>query len=394
MNTRSTLLLAAGILAGALCSYYNVRSIRNLLTKSAVNPQRKDTVLNDCIAAYKRPDTPVRESITFILGEDKTNDNRYYEEASRYYANHPDGKTDYLVTTCRSLVEVHNYLEKKATANGLPWGLVNLVSHGNQWTGLSVKVAPDSKRSSAARIDEYIQSNTFLPLPKTKIDRKTEFFIHGCGVGNNEALVNNLAQVFRGEDCQPNVRASKLFEYYASVQHNNVIQSEHYLANSWMTCYPMNEKPLINTLCNTLHDQYPDTNIDWHQALQQASPRWIGDSYHYTFEVPVKWIVPVNSLPDVSTSEKQISWLVSQKQIVDELSGTNISIDRFSWSFTTVYVNSGEDSKSPALLIKGYCTVLCVLQALTQHHNRMLLLQKPFTPALDSKQYYYATDDL
>src|SRR5690606_19276086 len=44
-----------------------------------------------------------RESITFILGEDRETDNPFYREATLFYSSHPDANTDYLVVTCRSL---------------------------------------------------------------------------------------------------------------------------------------------------------------------------------------------------------------------------------------------------------------------------------------------------
>src|SRR5688500_16379575 len=52
-----------------------------------------------------------RYSIVFILGEDKEVDNLYYKEALRYYTINAEGKTDFVVSTCRSLSEVKDFLK-------------------------------------------------------------------------------------------------------------------------------------------------------------------------------------------------------------------------------------------------------------------------------------------
>jgi len=371
-------------MVGVICCYQEALMIDRLFSFT-LPVENKDRLNEPCIEE--------RKSITFILGDDKEEDNRYYKEATAYYTNNAEGKTNYLITTFRSLTEVRDYLEVNAPTNGLPWGRINLVSHGNQWTGLSVKVAPGAKRSTPKRIEEYINSNDFCPMSKNTIDEKTEIFLHGCGVGNNEALVNILAKAFRSEEHQPLVRASKLFEYYASAQTNNVVQTEHYLANSWFTCYAMGERPSENVISNEFHDKYPTASVDWHHALQTTTPRWIGDTYHYTFEVPVKWVIPVtsDSIPSLTSVEAQLQWLKQQSQIIEELTNIDIPMEKFTWSFTTVYINNDDGTKSPAVWVKGYCTILCVLQALTNGHDYTLALQKPFTPDPDNGSYYYST---
>ena len=94
----------------------------------------------------------VRKSITFILGEDKETDNTYYQEAMHYYRHNQNGKTDYVITHCRSLHEVKLYLTENKPINNNPWGLINLVAHGNHLLGLSVKITTDSKRTTSEHL--------------------------------------------------------------------------------------------------------------------------------------------------------------------------------------------------------------------------------------------------
>jgi hypothetical protein len=378
---KSRLILVLGMIVCTVCCY----QMLTITTTPDVDVP--------VVAEVPPKEKQFRESITFILGEDNDENNRYYEEASRYYAQAPEGKTEYLVTGCRSLLEVRDYLEKNRPHNQFPWGLINLVSHGNQWTGLSVRVTPDSRRTTAARLVEYIDNKTFKPLPKTIADEDTEIFLHGCGLGNNRLLINAIARAFGGNDHAPVVRASRLFEYHASVQGHDRVESQRYMADTWLVSYKMGEKPPAFALLKELREKYPLASIDWGSALSRTQPRWVGDSYHYTFEVPVKWVIPVHedSIPDLTTPQRQLKWIGNQQNIVRELLNLGISPEKFSWSFTKVYLDREDSTRVPAFWVKGYCTILAALQALTEGSDEGSVLRKPFAPSLDDSTYYYST---
>lgn len=332
--------------------------------KTAINP----------ITAILNENTVSRESITFILGEDREEDNPYYAEAINYYLFNEEGRTEYLVTECRSLLEVRNYLCDNPPSNKQPWGLINLVSHGNQWMGLSAKVTPDSKRASTEIVNEYINNGLFPEIPDSLLDGDSELYIHGCGIGKNKLLVQAIQKAFGGNKNLPAISASELYEYYTSVKYNGVIQqSERYLAKTWSVSYKMGYKPSDAQLCRQFNALYPDITIDWQDALSREQPRWTGDSYHYTFEVPVKWIIPYpdrDSMPDVSSKELQLNWLRKQENICSMLNKIDIPIEKFNWWFRTVYVNNEDGTRSPAIWVKGYCTILIIIQPELNNNER------------------------
>ncbi len=335
-----------------------------------------------------------RENITFILGKDKEADNPYYTEASNYYLFNETGKTEYVITTCLSLLDVRNYLEKNPPVNDRPWGLINLVSHGNQWLGLSVKVTPESKRATSERINENINNGTFKPLPNHLADDKTKIIVHGCGIGNNHELINTIAKAFGGDDTIPSVMASKLFEYYTSVKNNGVVtKSERYVANAWFVTYKMGYKPEAEILCRQLKTKYPDVQVDWQDALNRQQPRFIGDTYSYTFEVPVKWIISYpnkDSLPDLSSKQDELNWIKEQQEIVQALNKIEIPAEKFNWWFRNVYINNEDGSKSPAVWVKGYCTILTIIQPLVDDKKNGVSKNSPFIPKVDDEKYYYS----
>jgi len=329
-----------------------------------------------------------RESITFILGEDKELDNPFYAEATNYYLFNEAEKTEQLVTNCRSLKEVQNYLNKNRPSNNKPWGLINLVSHGNQWSGLSVKVTPWSKRASSERIYEYMENDSLIKLPNSVIDSETVIFLHACGLGNNKEMLQAVADAFSEGDLKPEVRASKLFEFYTSVKDNNVVrESKRYYAEAEFISYKMGYKPENQVVVNLLQQKYPDSEIDFKDAISREQPRFPGDIYYYTFEIPVKWVIKYEdsaSYPDLSTKKLQKEWIKEQKEITDVLKKIDIPQNKFNWWFREVYVNNENGTKSPAVWLKGYCTILCVIKPLIKDKNK----HTPFVPDIEDEVYF------
>lgn len=380
---KTTWIMLAGILTSIVCCCLAWSSRQPVNTSRDIANVSDTTHIASIIV--RRP------SIAFILGEDKEADNPYYDEAFRYYSTNPEGKTDFVIRSIRSLVEARAYLQGNKPSNAPAWGTVHLVSHGNQWTGLSVKVAPGSKRANTQRIVEYIQSDSFEALQPSVVDSQTKIFLHGCGVGNDASLVDAVTMFFGGKNNQPMVFAPKLFEYYASTGAGKDLRSQRYMAQNWLISYPMGEKPSAGVLTNALREKFSGARVDWSGALLREQPRWIGDVYHYTFEVPVKWTIQVDSLPDLSHENQRIVWLQTQQHIVNELNRLQIPAEKFKWSFSSGYTKTEAGVKRAAISVKGYCTMLCVLQALTDDHNVTAILRRPIVPDLTDKRFYYSS---
>jgi len=334
-----------------------------------------------------------RESITFILGEDKGTKNPYYAQATKYYKYNGAGKTDYLVTTCRSLLEVRNYLISEKPSNKLPWGIINMVSHGDQWLGLSVKVTPQSKRSTLERLQEYLNKGTFKPMPDNIIDHQSELILHACGVGNCPEFVAAIGKVFRNSHDVPLVRAPLLFEFYSSISGDSIVEeSQKYFANAWITYYKKDQRPGDSILCSTLNKKYPNSKVAWSDALNRTNPRWSGDIYHYAFNVPVNCVIKLaekDTLPAFSSNEQQLSWINKQPAIVKALKSIEITVENFDWSLSTVYTKNKNGKRSAAILAKGVCTILCILKPLTTESENTAVLRNPFVPGLDDNNYYF-----
>ena len=335
-----------------------------------------------------------RESITFILGEDKEKDNPYYAEAKNYYLYNASGRTSYLIEGIESLTGVLEYLKDNPPANFMPWGTINLVAHGNQWNGLSVQVTPESGRATDERIKTYLEENSSEGLATNILDEQTLIFVHGCGLGNNHQLIRNIAEFFRTKDATPVVRASRLFEYYSSTSvKSKITTTQRYYARAWLISYKMGYQPDKNLIAADFQNKYPKSKINWNYALANTQAKWAGDLYHYTFEVPVKWIIKnpsPDSLPDFTSQSSQRRWVMDQKEITDKLSRLELPAEKFNWWLRKVYVTNPDGTKSPAMWVKGYCTIVCIVQPLIDSNSEITALPEPFLPEENDSNYFYS----
>jgi hypothetical protein len=298
------------------------------------------------------------------------------------------GRTDYLISSCRSLLEVRNYLEEHTPCNGMPWGLINLVSHGNQWVGMSVKVTPDSRRTTAHRLLQSVNEGTFRPLPDDVVDEDSEIFLHGCGLGNNSQLLEAFAVAFGGSERRPLVTASRYFEYYSSIRdHRDLVNSQRYLAEAWFTHHKYGEPPSKDVLSIGFRDKYPGAPVDWIDALSRDHPRFAGDYYHYTFEVPLKAVLPApTDWEAMSTEEKRLAYVTAQPKVAEMLAEIGIPAEALSWKIQKVFVDNGGGTRVAGILVKGYCTMVTVIQALANPNDG-----RPFQPLFTDAKYYSAT---
>lgn len=333
-----------------------------------------------------------REDITFILGEDHNFKNPYYREATDYYRLNSDSRTEYLITECRSLLEVRNWLINHPPHNKLPWGLINLVSHGSQWLGINIPVIPGSEIVNTDRLNKFVSDSIFKPLPDSLIDHETEIFIHGCGIGNNRALLKAVSKAFGGNENRPVVRASKVFEYYTSTKNNGrPITCQHFLAKVWFLFFKSGQQPEDPVIISDLKKTYPDEKTDWADALKREYPRWPGDLYHYTFTIPLTCILKYtkkDSLPDLSSEEKKLKWVGRQPEIRDFIKMVNIPANRFNWLITKISYLDEKKVRQPAIWVKANCSVFCLLKPLIIDSTLNNNVVMPFVPDSDDSIYY------
>ncbi|HYV95506.1 MAG TPA: hypothetical protein VE978_27270 [Chitinophagales bacterium] len=341
-------------------------------------------------------DTVPRKSITFILGKDESSRNPYYSLADQYYRLGDSEKTEIVIDTLISLLEVRNYLAAHRPENGHPWGLINLVTHGNEFIDLSVYVSPTGSRVSEESLQEAIADTIFKPLDSLTIDKKTLFNLHGCAVGHNKGLLRVLGIAFGGNKNPARVKASKMFEYYAYLSQNkNPQMIRHYYARVWYAYYKVDSFPGEAALAEQLKTRYPNDSVDWIRAIRRQYPSNPSEAYHINLNIPVLWedfYDSKDSLPDLRTKAKQSHWLESKTELLALMKKTRIPQNYFSIKFYTLTYNS-DSATVYSSKVKAKAGVICIIEPVLRRTDSQQIKYLPFVPSAEDSMYFTFTDN-
>lgn len=359
----------------------------------ALYPRTRARVQERITAAITTETAPVkpRAGITFILGEDH-GANRYYTRAAYYYRTDPVDRTEQVVTECRSLLAARNYLAAHPPHNGEPWGLINLVIHGNEWTGFAAPVLPGGdSQTTAAVLTSVLAAGTFPPSPDTVIDDRSEIILHGCAIGRNGDILRLTGRLFASERNIPIVRSCRYFLLFDADEHNGEpVRVRRFMAKFWYAFFPHGFRPGDIRLARQLARRYPDETVNWRDALSRTAPRWPGDAFQRTFAIPLEWTATypdTASRPDVRPRAAQQGWLRAQPALQEYLAACGMSTDDFIWTFAATDYPDAAGANLPAIRATGRCSIVSVLQALLAPATAGATAQ-PLRAAVADEQYY------
>lgn len=356
-----------GLLAGLLCYLlYVVIGRRYLYSLTPLLFISLISLLTGCETAKEQqpapreqaPETldtdPRSATITFILGEDEGT-NAYYARAAEYFRYHPEEAGEYLVTDLRSLEEVHGYLREHRPASG-PWRTVNLVAHGNQWTGLAVPLLSGaSGRTQTEALREWTPERS---LPKTHLDETTEVVVHGCSVGRDSALLLQLSRVFAGRGRRfPAVSASENFTLFRE----GVYGVERHYAEFYVRATPLGKYPQREVMANRFRRQHPDKKIDWDEALSNSRFSDTLVPHLYQFNVPVSWTRVYPNRGGAELPKDETKWLAGEPDLMARLGKMGLSPRQFLWEFSTEDYPLADGGSLPAVTASGTARLFCVL---------------------------------
>jgi len=331
-------------------------------------------------------DTVKRTSITFVMGEDdERRHNPYYKLANFYYRLNPNDKTEIVIDTINSLLEVRNYLESHPPKNDRPWGVINLVSHGNEFIDLSAKVEPKGARASAKSIQEAVNAGKLKPIDTALVDAKTTIYLHGCAIGNNTDLLNAMAVAFGGEQNPAHVKASRLFEYYGYTSNNQNPQSvRRYFAKVWYVFYNPENVPNDKTLIKQLQQRYPNEKIAWQEALDRPYQTNPSQLYHITLGIPVTWDDLYDSKenrPVLNTLKSRSEWLKKQTGFHQLMQQTRVPPEYFSITYYNATLKNPQGELYYSIRAKARTRVICIIQPLLAPEEEARNRYEPLLPA-------------
>lgn len=296
----------------------------------------------------------LRQDVVFILGEDTDEENPYYDLAKKYYLQ----KTDVtLVDTCRSLMDVRNYLHHSHEGDQA-YGDIQIIVHSNPWTGISVSVSEEEGRAGLEDLTNAIADGSFKPLSDRLIDSTTNINMQSCGLGNNVSFLEAFSYALGGFDGQkPNVTASKYFIQYKENSQGQLVQKE---LNSWYGFFKTGYRPGHIRLSRQFKKRYPEVKINWRSALERTMPLSNTDAYHYTMNVPVEWKVEFNGhseMPELNDDKEILEFVKSQPDLMGITEKLEVPVDKFRWK-----IKKHIDVETPYIKLYGKTSIVCVLQ--------------------------------
>lgn len=306
--------------------------------------------------------------VTFILGEDEGT-NAYYARAEEYFRYHPEESGDRVITNLRSIAEVHDYLARTQVPGA--WEKINVVVHGNQWTGLATKLETDSQtdRVTANMLANWTPERT---LPKGVVNEGTEIIVHGCSVGRDTALLLQLSRAFAGGGRHyPTASASEDFTLFREGAYG----MERHYADYVYRARPLGKYPLPEVMANRLRRQHPEKRIDWDAALSNSRFSEELQPHLYQFNVPVQWtrVYPEDNKAIVPTNEN--AWLNGETQLIQTLDKMGLSPRDFLWEFQAGVYPLADGGTLPAVSAQGVARLFCVLLPREEDRTKLISLR-------------------
>jgi len=298
-------------------------------------------------------------TVTYILGEDH-HDQTFYTLAKEYFLMDNLERTDKMVVHIRSiegLIDHLNSSEQKLAR-------IELVTHGNVWSGLSAKILDGGERSYPKDLLKAKLKNE-LPLLKTGvIDRKTEINLWGCGIGRNPIINIALDKIFTDSDgLRPRVKASEDFVIFRKVAGTDT--PIKLSASYWPYFFKRGYRPSESLIQQKLNNQFPETDMDWQDAFSRDEAENDTASFVNSFNIPVSWTViyeQKEDRPSVTSDDEKMSWIRSQKGLIKKIDDLGIPIDKYKWTVNKIIHTDEKGKKVPAIKAIGMSTVLCVVK--------------------------------
>jgi hypothetical protein len=291
-----------------------------------------------------------RPNVTFIVGDDAEQENKYFAAAKKYYRTHEANTQSIVVDSCRSLIEIQAFLQTHPTQGNKAWGRINIVAHGNEWTGLKLAIVPNGKgRVNMTTLKTALDGDILPKLQSCpKIDRRTQLHIQGCGVGKDEPLLKMIRRAFGG---RLRVYSPEKFVTYQS-------DNQCYMADYYYSFQNPDSSFNKENAVQQLQKRYPSVKVDWATTFEGNDPINVQSPYVYRFKIPIHWTVNFKDSTEMPQFPQQNTrlfehWLFQQKQLMATLDKTNLPKEAFRWEYET---------EAATIRIHGVCQVNCVLQ--------------------------------
>jgi hypothetical protein len=307
---------------------------------------------------------PERRSITFLMGADNPG-YQYFKLAEEHFLFSEEEKTDVLVKSCQSFEDLVNYLNNSTEPQ--PWSAIQVVLHGNPYSGLSLPIVNDGPRATPKNLVKAILENPLPSLNSNAVDSTTKINFWGCGIGKNPFINIALDSFFKMPNGGvPQIYTSPHFVVFKDLENGSA--PIRLKASYWPYIYKRGYRPGDHEIASALKKQFPETEINWSKAVATSAPVEAQHEFQNSFHIPVSWTViypTKESRPAVTTENEKMQWVKSQEELMSKVEECNIPIEKFTWTVNKIVHTTESGEKVPAIKAIGMATVLCVLDTET-----------------------------
>jgi hypothetical protein len=327
-----------------------------------------------------------RETITFIFGPDDDTSHPLTALARAYYRDDPLERTDRVIADLGSLLEALNYLQNQPPANGQPWGIVNIVAHGNDAGILSVPLLRGEDAISPERLSQAIRDKLLSPLPRTILDEQSEIRLIGCALGRNTRLLRLMSQALgRRPGRRPPISSSLFYTSFGSLS-GHVFRCLARACTVPMRISESVDDPKVN---QRIRSCAREIGTDVQAVSRRTRPRFMGDSYRHVAEGSFCWLAVFpapTEPPRIETAYQRDRWLSSDPDFHRYLAISRIPWEPNQWTATPSIAAGHSRVDSPSITVRGRVKKLFLVKPLVREDPSGAIV--PLSPSWRDTNYY------
>ena len=327
-----------------------------------------------------------RETVTFIFGADDETAHPLTALARTYYRDDPLERTDRVIADLGSLLEALHYLQNQPPANGQPWGIVNIVAHGNDTGILSVPLLRGGDPISPERLSQAIRDKVLSPLPQTILDEQSEIRLIGCALGRNTRLLRLMSQALgRHPGRRPLISSSFFYTSFESVS-GHVFRC---LARACSVSMRTSEHVDDPKVSQRVRSCVREIGTDVQAVSRRTRPRFMGDSYRHVAEGAFCWraVFPAPTAPPrIETAYERHRWLSGDLDFHRYLAINRLPWEPDQWTVTPSTTTGQHRVESPCITVRGRVKKLFLVKPLVREDPSGAIV--PLSPSWRDTSYY------
>jgi hypothetical protein len=245
-----------------------------LVDGKAVARKRNPTLMR--FSKYRKDNRPV---ITILAGQDTAADpNKYFAGAEEFWKAHSDVlKKTADLADLSSFEGILAWLADNEGTYG-PWGEINIVSHGNDFTWDVRLLKSDSDDVAnmvrGTKLEEFFNAGKTFAKKPTSFDANSLIVLRGCEIGTNSFLMQQIRKGFGGS---VPIKAPKFVQTYGQnpdLPPNTAPNIEYF--KKWFIAYFKEKRssaPDDATLVAKYQTENPSATTNWAARLKEKENR-------------------------------------------------------------------------------------------------------------------------